>query len=72
MIGVTTVLGLYLPTLMVLALLALLALWGLRHLLARLGVYRWVWHPALFDLALYVLLLLGISSSAPYFSPWIL
>ena len=35
--------------------------WGVRRLLAASGFYRWVWHPALFDLALYALLLWGLS-----------
>lgn len=61
MIGQTSVYGLYLPWLMLLALGAFFTLWGLRRLLARAGLYRWVWHPALFDLALYVLLLYGFS-----------
>jgi hypothetical protein len=61
MIGQTSVYGLYLPWLMLLALGALFALWGVRRLLASAGLYRWVWHPALFDLALYVLLLYAIS-----------
>ena len=32
----------------------------LRPLLERAGVYRFVWHRALFDLALYVCLLGGV------------
>ena len=32
----------------------------LRSLLERAGVYRFVWHRALFDLALYVCLLGGV------------
>ncbi|CCE00202.1 DUF1656 domain-containing protein [Bradyrhizobium sp. STM 3809] len=32
----------------------------LRALLRRLGVYRLVWHPALFDFAMYVCVLGGI------------
>jgi hypothetical protein len=31
-----------------------------RWLLARIGLYRLVWHPPLFDLAVYVCLLGGI------------
>lgn len=63
MIGQASLYGIYLPWLMVLTLGALFALWGVRRLLAASGFYRWVWHPALFDLALYVLLLYGISSA---------
>lgn len=60
MIGEASFYGLYLPWLMLLAGGALLALWCLRPLLAAAGLYRWVWHPALFDLGLYVLLLYGL------------
>jgi len=61
MIGQTSLYGLYLPWLMVLAGGALLALWGVRRALAAVGFYRLVWHPALFDMALYLLLLYGLS-----------
>jgi hypothetical protein len=36
----------------------------LARLLARLGLYRFVWHPALFDFALFVIVLGGLSSFA--------
>jgi hypothetical protein len=62
MIGQVDVYGLYLPWLLVLAFGALCVLFVVRRLLAMTGLYRWVWHPALFDLALYVLLLYGIST----------
>ena len=61
MIGEASFYGIYLPWLGVLALAALFGLWGTRRVLAAIGFYRWVWHPALFDLALYALLLWGIS-----------
>ena len=61
MIGEASFYGLYLPWIMVLALAALLVLWGVRRLLAATGAYRWVWHPALFDMALYLLLLYALS-----------
>ncbi len=60
MIGEASFFGLYLPWLMLLAGGALLLSWALRRLLAAAGLYRWVWHPALFDLALYVLLLYAL------------
>jgi hypothetical protein len=70
MIGSFEWLGLELPWLMPLAGAALLLLWGLRRALAAWGLYRWVWHPALFDTALYVLLLHGLSSaSASFLAP---
>lgn len=61
MTGETSLVGMYLPWLMLLALLALGVAWGVRRVLAAIGFYRWVWHPPLFDLALYALLLYGLS-----------
>lgn len=34
---------------------------GLRAIMTRRGVYRWVWHPALFDMALFVVLVALVS-----------
>lgn len=62
MTGAVDFFGLYLPWLMPLAALALLALSVVRRLLGWAGAYRWIWHPALFDLALYLLLLWSLSS----------
>lgn len=61
MIGEASFYGLYMPWLLPLALLALAILLGLQRLLAAAGVYRHIWHPALFDIALYVLVLYGVS-----------
>lgn len=61
MIGEADLAGLYLPWLLVLATFALPLVWGLRRLLAAAGLYRWVWHPALFDIALYVLVLFALT-----------
>ncbi|MGA0586073.1 DUF1656 domain-containing protein [Dyella sp. KRB-257] len=49
--------GVFIPTLLGLMLLAYLVQNGLRLVLLRLGVYRHVWHPPMFNLALYVLVL---------------
>ena len=48
--------GVHLATLPVSALVALLATVVAHRLLALGRVYRWVWHPALFDIALFVCL----------------
>lgn len=61
MIGATDLFGMYLPWLMPLAALTLLLMWLVRRILAAFGAYRWIWHPALFDMALYVLMLYGLS-----------
>lgn len=66
MIGEASLYGIYVPWLMVLAIAALFVCWGIRRMLAALGVYRWIWHAALFDTAVYVLVLFvltGLSGS---------
>ena len=50
--------GMYFPTLILLAILAFFMSKLLIYLLAKLGVYRWVWHPALFDFSLFIVLLM--------------
>lgn len=49
--------GVFVPGLMVAAALAFLISVPVRRLLAWTGFYRLVWHRALFDLALFVVLL---------------
>lgn len=66
MTGEASFYGLYLPWLLLLALAAWPLSWGVRRLLAAAGLYRWVWHPALFDIALYVLLLYALSRASAY------
>ena len=49
--------GVFVPTLLGLMLLAYLVNSGLHALLQRAGAYRHVWHPPLFNLALYGIVL---------------
>lgn len=56
--------GIYLPALLVWAAIALPLTALLRRALLALGAYRWIWHPALFDFALYLLLLGGVAALA--------
>jgi hypothetical protein len=67
MIGEVSLYGLYVPPLLLLALLSLGIARLLARVLARLGLYRLVWHPALFDLALFVIVL---GSLALFTSDW--
>jgi hypothetical protein len=53
--------GFYLPPLLLWAGGAIIALIIVRWLLGYCGPYRFVWHPSLFNLALYVLLVGGIA-----------
>jgi hypothetical protein len=54
--------GLYVPTLLPLAIVALICTRLLGRLLLRVGVYRLVWHPALFEFALFFIVLGGLSA----------
>jgi len=56
----TSLFGIYVPGLLLLAGGALACAWWVRCLLSVLGVYRWVWHPPLFDLGLYLLSLYSL------------
>lgn len=49
--------GVYLPPLLGYLAGAGMAWYALRYLFNQLGVYRFVWHPPLFNTALYVILL---------------
>lgn len=57
MIGEIDVLGVFVPTVLVLMLIAYLVNLAIRTLLARTGFYRFVWHRSIFDLGIYVLVL---------------
>jgi hypothetical protein len=48
--------GVFINAGLVSAATAVLLLTALRRLLDAAGAYRWVWHPALVDVALFVLL----------------
>ncbi|MCZ4064500.1 DUF1656 domain-containing protein [Oxalobacter aliiformigenes] len=59
MTGEFSFFGMYFPWLMLTSLLALVATRLISIFLARIGFYRYVWHPPLFDVALF-LVVLGI------------
>jgi hypothetical protein len=61
MIGEVSLYGLYVPPLLLLAVLALVVSRVLNLFLARLGLYRFVWHPALFDFSLFIIVLGSLS-----------
>jgi hypothetical protein len=66
MIGEVSFYGIYVPTLLLMAILALGVSHIVRYLLARAGFYRLVWHPALFDFALFIIVLGALSFSSSY------
>ena len=67
MIGEVSLFGIYMPPLLLLMLPALLVSRVLARVLARVGFYRLVWHPALFDISLFVIVL---GSLAFFASNW--
>jgi hypothetical protein len=54
--------GVYVPGLLALAVAAFGLHLVLRRILAWAGAYRLVWHPALFDVALFTILLSGLAA----------
>ncbi|HZU62314.1 MAG TPA: DUF1656 domain-containing protein [Novosphingobium sp.] len=48
--------GVYFASIPITSLLALVATLVLHRLLALVGAYRWIWHAALFDAALFICL----------------
>ncbi|MEW6340494.1 MAG: DUF1656 domain-containing protein [Pseudomonadota bacterium] len=57
MIGEIDIFGVFVPSVLVLMFVAYLINLVLRKLLAGIGFYRFVWHRAIFDLSIYVLVL---------------
>jgi hypothetical protein len=55
MIGEADLNGVFVSSVLISALAALALSFVLRRLLALIGAYRFVWHPALFDTALFVI-----------------
>ncbi|MEA9752965.1 DUF1656 domain-containing protein [Xanthomonas campestris pv. raphani] len=62
MYGEFSLYGVFVPTLLALMTLAYLLNSAVGVLLTRAGAYRHIWHPALFNLALYIALLGGLFS----------
>jgi protein-S-isoprenylcysteine O-methyltransferase Ste14 len=66
MIGEVSLYGLYFPPLLLLTVPALLVSRVLNRVLARVGAYRYIWHPALFDFSLFVVVLGCLSFFASH------
>lgn len=61
MIGELPLVSVFAPLSLVTAIAAGLSIHVVRRLLSRTGFYRFVWHPGLFDLALFIALWSGLS-----------
>lgn len=57
--------GVYMPTLLLLGLIALLLSWGLTRLIGAFGLYRFLAYRAAVDLSLFILLLGGLALLVP-------
>jgi hypothetical protein len=70
MTGEFDIYGVYFPAFAVFAAVAfLLQVVVINRLLSAVGFYRWVWHRALFDLAIYVILLGVVTAAGASFLP---
>lgn len=70
MIGEFDIYGVYFPAFAVFAAIALLLqIAVINRLLDALGFYRLVWHRALFDLAIYVILLGAVTAAGAIILP---
>jgi hypothetical protein len=58
--------GVLLSSVLVSAVIALALEWAVTRVLARIGFYRFVWHRALFDAALFVILWALLISAPPF------
>jgi hypothetical protein len=63
-VGEFDIYGVYFPAFAVFAAIAFVLLLAVKRLLDGHGIYRFVWHRALFDLALYVILLGVVTVAA--------
>jgi hypothetical protein len=72
MISDLNVFGVFVNAGLAAAAVAAVAMQPLRKLLTGLGAYRLTWHPALVDIALFVLLWAGLSWTATALEPWLL
>jgi hypothetical protein len=66
MIGEFDIYGVFVPALLVWALVALSLTGGVRMVLARAGFYRLVWHRPLVDLSLLIIVLTIVTVVLPY------
>jgi hypothetical protein len=53
--------GVLVPSLVLWSMIAFVIARIVSKLIARAGLYRQIWHPALFDFALYVCLVAGLT-----------
>jgi hypothetical protein len=70
MIGEAYIAGVFIPRLILVLLLAFAASLLLRRILRWLRLYRYIWHAALFDIAVFVVLSWLIASATAGYTPY--
>jgi hypothetical protein len=70
MIGEFDIYGVYFPAFAIFAAIAFVIQLAIRRLLDASGLYRFFWHRALFDLAIYVILLAVVTATAAIILPF--
>jgi protein AaeX len=68
-IGEFDIYGVYFPAFAVFAAIAFVLQLAIRRLLEAFGLYRFFWHRALFDVAIYVILLAAVTAAAATILP---
>ncbi len=58
------VFGVYVAPIVPLMLLALVATLALRWIAVTVGLFRWIWHPALFEFSVYLIVLTALVLTA--------
>lgn len=71
MIADVNLFGVLMDVALVTALLAAAVLGVVHWMLRAVGGYRWIWHPPLFHLALFVVLWLAFARSATHFQAYL-
>ncbi|CAD7338347.1 DUF1656 domain-containing protein [Sphingomonadales bacterium 56] len=58
--------GVFMPTLLLLGVMALVISWGVTRLIGAFGLYRFLAYRAIVDLSIFVLVLGGLSLLLPF------
>ncbi len=59
--GEISLFGVLVPGLLLVFVLSLLLQWGVDWVIGRFGLYRYVWHPSLFRIALFACIFGGLG-----------
>jgi len=60
----TNVFGVYVAPIVPMMIVALIITLALRWLALALGLFRWIWHPALFEFSVYLIVLTAVVVTA--------